>query len=768
MAVQQGPSSVAKRQGLSARTRFLWIALLFVAVTVAYSNSFGNGFHFDDSHTVVDNPAIRSLSNIPRFFTDTSTFSVYPTNRTYRPLVSTTLAIDYALGHGLKPFWFHFGTFVFFLLLILLTGRFFEAAMDHTQPSCNHFLPALLGAAWFGLHPAMAETVNYVIQRGDLYCTLGCLAALVIWTRLPRLRRFGLYLLPFAAALLSKPPSAVFPVLLLFWTYFFERPAPTETEAARWKRSTLAIIPSVVVTIALLRLQSAMTPKTFQPSELDPNLYRLTQPFVWARYLGSLFLPIHLNVDSDLHVVAGFDSTVLLGLLVTAVLIAIIVLTWRRRQWWPVTFGLLWFFITQLPTSLYPLSEVENDHRMFFSFPGLMLAVVWCGWLLWQRFALTSLVRNASLAVLFLLLAAYGYGAHLRNAVWHDEASLWRDDVAKSPHNGRGLMTYGLTKMSAGNYPEALDLFTRALLYTPNYSVLEINLGVLNGAMAESGDKPRTAEAERHFQRAIALAPHDDSTYAFYGRWLLQQGRLDEARHALQQAIELNPSRGFQHDLLIETYIADGDEAAAHAAAVTTAAAFPGDQVAANELAHPVQQNDAFWLNRSLAQYRAGQYKDSLASAQQALLRNPHSAEAWNNIGAAYGAMQQWELAIAAEKQALTLKPSLEIAKNNLDAYTRQKNAAPASPTVASLIDQSLGFYRTNDFAASITAAKHAVALDPRSAEAWNNIAAGNAALHHWDAAIVAAQHAVALNPGMQLAKNNLAWAQSQKAAGAH
>jgi hypothetical protein len=31
----------------------------------------------------------------------------------------------------------------------------------------------------------MAETVNYVIQRGDLYCTLGCVAALLIYARYP-------------------------------------------------------------------------------------------------------------------------------------------------------------------------------------------------------------------------------------------------------------------------------------------------------------------------------------------------------------------------------------------------------------------------------------------------------------------------------------------------------------------------------------------------------------------------------------------------------
>jgi hypothetical protein len=96
------------------------LALLLAGITVAYCNHFSNEFHFDDSHTVVDNPAIRSLRNVPRFFTDTSTFSVLPANQTYRPMVSASLALDYALGHGYVPLWFHLTTFVLFLGLVWL------------------------------------------------------------------------------------------------------------------------------------------------------------------------------------------------------------------------------------------------------------------------------------------------------------------------------------------------------------------------------------------------------------------------------------------------------------------------------------------------------------------------------------------------------------------------------------------------------------------------------------------------------------------------
>ena len=72
--------------------RALLVCALAAAVSISYSNHFDNGFHFDDSHAVVDNPYIRSLGNAHLFFTDPKTFSVLPANRTWRPLVSLSLA----------------------------------------------------------------------------------------------------------------------------------------------------------------------------------------------------------------------------------------------------------------------------------------------------------------------------------------------------------------------------------------------------------------------------------------------------------------------------------------------------------------------------------------------------------------------------------------------------------------------------------------------------------------------------------------------------
>ncbi len=753
--------------------------MLLLAVCLVYSNSLANGFHFDDFHTVTDNPAVRSVRNLRRIFTDTTAFSVLPANQTYRPVVTASLALDYALGHGYAPLFFHLSTMFWFLALVVLLFLLSEDLFNRVEPSPANSWLALGVAAWFGLHPAMAETVNYVIQRGDLYCTLGCVAALFAYARWPRLRRYGLYLFPFALAMLSKPPAAVFPLLLLLFCFFFEQ--EEQPLAARWWRSSVSAAPALVVTALLLWLQSAMTPKSFLPSILSPADYRLTQGYVWMRYAVALFLPLHLNVDTDLQPFSSVNPQALTGIVFVLGLVVAIVYTGRRRRLRPITFGLLWFVLTQLPTSLYPLSEVENDHRMFFSFPGLMLAVVWTLHVLYRSILAGDSARRRWLRPILstaavLALCGYAWGAHRRNAVWFSEDTLWADDAAKSPHNGRGLMIYGLTRMNAGDLAGALQLYTQALAYTPNYPTLEINLGIVNGLMAAQGHPELNALAERHFERAVTLAPGDDTTHAYYGRWLLAQGRLAEARAQLQTAISLNAQRPMQRDLLLNVYRQTGNSTAAHSLAEQALALDPEDASALAVLhgaaATPAQNAVGDLMNASLAAYREGRFQQSIEEAQRALALDPHLAEAWNNIGAGYGGLRRWPAAVAAEEQALRLNPGLQIAQNNLRWFQGQSlnkgasddGVSPVPPSVAGYVDLSQTLHGQGRYEESIAAAKKALLIDDRSAEAWNNIAADEEGLHRWDEAIAAARRAIALRPDFQLAKNNLAWAQQQRA----
>jgi tetratricopeptide (TPR) repeat protein len=662
--------------------------LLLLAVALAYSNHFQNGFHFDDFHTVNNNPYIRSLHNAKLFFTDPATFSVLPANRTYRPLVTLSLAFDYWLGSGLKPFYFHLDAFLWYLVQLALMLALFRHILRFASAEPWTDWAALFAVALYGLHPAMAETVNYVIQRGDLYSTLLVVAALALYALAPRLRRFGIYLLPLALALITKQPAAIFPAILLAYVFLFE-----ERHAGR---ALLRCAPSIVVVGLMLWLQTRMMPATFVPGIISAHDYLVTQPWVALHYFLMFFAPVALTADSDqtafstIFCVEGIAGTAFVLALMGAIYATAIYATARRESLRPAAFGLAWFLLALIPTSVYPLSELENDHRMFFPFVGLALAVSWCAALAMRRIHASAPVI---IACAVPILAACAWGTHARNEVWRSEETLWRDVTVKSPHNGRGLMNYGLTLMSKGQTPEALNYFTRALEYTPNYFILEINLGIAYG------DLHRDADAEAHFFRARQLAPGDAQPNFYYGRWLATQGRLREAVAQFQAAIVHNRDYLDPRYALMQAYWDTGMQPAAKDLATDTLQMSPGDttalrflngQAVAEALPNPTAIAEAAvklaptagnYLNLSLAYDRAGRFRDCIRAAEQALKLRPGYALAYNNIAAAHMDMGEWDAAIAAAGEAVRLQPDFQLARNNLAAAEQQKKLAESGST---------------------------------------------------------------------------------------
>ncbi len=78
-------------------------------------------------------------------------------------------------------------------------------------------------AALYGLHPASAETVNYIVQRGDLFVALGLVAGIVIICHEVGRAALRWYLLPPLAAMFAKPTALIFAPFLLVYIVLFDR-----------------------------------------------------------------------------------------------------------------------------------------------------------------------------------------------------------------------------------------------------------------------------------------------------------------------------------------------------------------------------------------------------------------------------------------------------------------------------------------------------------------------------------------------------------------
>ena len=166
------------------------LAVLLAAVgglallVAAYANSLGNAFHFDDSHVVVENLFIRSLSNAGRFFTDVRTTSALPQNQAYRPLVTLSLAVDYFFGRGLSPRAFHVDQLLLLALLGVALFVFYLKVMNRASPGpVNRFL-ALFAATLFCVHTTNTETMNLMHARSEILSALGIVVGFLVYLAL--------------------------------------------------------------------------------------------------------------------------------------------------------------------------------------------------------------------------------------------------------------------------------------------------------------------------------------------------------------------------------------------------------------------------------------------------------------------------------------------------------------------------------------------------------------------------------------------------------
>ncbi len=760
-----------------------YFALLALIVTAVYANHFNNSFHFDDMHSVLDNPHIRSLKNIPSFFTDGTTSSVLPQNAAYRPIVTTSLAIDYALGNGYTLAAFHSSTFVLFLIQGLLMLLLFKKVLSISSTNNYVVYVALFATAWYLLHPAIAETINYVIARSDVQSTFAVVAGFVLYIYSPFCRKTFLYLIPVGIGALAKPPAIMFAPLFFFYVLFFETQIGLLDifKKAHIKQFWNAIkrsLPSFVFCAFLYVLINKLTPKTWEPGGNSPMQYLITQPYVILHYFTVFFWPTGLSADSDWGILPSIkDARFFIGCAFILIMMGIAIYTSKNALLRPISFGIVWFFIALVPTSsIIPLGEVLNDHRMYFPFIGLAISASWAiGLFVFKIIGNTTTLslkyKTLILLPALVLLSACAYGTIKRNAVWQTEESLWFNVTVKSPQNGRGMMNYGLIKVSNGEYVEAEKYFNKALKLVPNYSYLYVNMGVLKEKMGDY------TTAENDYLKALQLGRNYANSYFFYGQFLYNQSRFIEAEAALQNAVALSSSYLPSRLLLLKIYPLLGEWEQLQSMAASTAKIAPDneDVLAAVEYAKKKQTKAEIeaervkkapsavkYLNLSLEFYQEGKYDKCIDAANEALKLKPDYLEAYNNIGCAYNNLSQFDKAKEVFNKALAIKPDYPLAKNNLQLAEKHQHNAKYY-TAEEYINQSLTYYNMQQYELCIAACVSALTIKPNYDLAYNNLCASYIKLSRWDDAITVGEKGMKINPNNTLLKNNLAQAKSEK-----
>ena len=525
-----------------ARQGIVLYSLLLLVLLVFHVRSLGNGFHYDDEHSLLENPHVRTLRALPSFFTDARTFSENPEFAMYRPLVVAAHAFNYALSGYEARGYLAFNLAVHCLATLLVFHLL--AQLGFTQ------LPALAGALVFGLHPAQTEVVNYISSRSESMAGLFCLASFSAYLHslgtLNRRQWLPLSWVAFALALLSKSTALALPLLLLLHHYRFAPRRPLKHHLPYWVLSGLYLF-------LYAALSGQGIEKASQVRDLSSQL--ATQAKALVHYLLLSVMPVHLNIQQQFFTSASLGAALpLLGLLTLG---SLVLLAWRGNSPW-VPFALGWFLLSLSPTLVVPLNILVNDHRLYLALFGMaLLAARW----------LEDSGTRWPLGVLCLLLGGLCWG---RAGIWKDELTLWQDAALRAPLMAEAQYNLGHARQEAHDLKGARSAYEKAVALSPDYTRAQVNLGAVyretgdldqataaferalaaepgmvealnNLGLVEAG-KGRFEQAIARYQQALARAPEQAEIWLNLGLACRDSGRREQAIQALGRAIQLDPT----------------------------------------------------------------------------------------------------------------------------------------------------------------------------------------------------------------------------------
>ena len=587
-----------------------FLGLLLLLLLGVYADSLRNGFHYDDFHSLVENPHIRDLGNLGRFFVDPELFSSQPERAMYRPLLLVSYALNYQFSqYGLTGYHLvNWGLHLACAFLVYLLGRVLTG---------SSLVPAL-GALLFALHPAQVEVVNYISSRSETLAACGCLGSLLAYAHWRRGGASWLYWASLGAlvcGLLGKSTALAWPLVLALYEWMLSGAGPR-----RW-RSHLGYW--LAAGLYLLYTQSMVVKALGQPVR-PLGVQLLTQVKAGVYYLYLTAVPLHLNVE---HAFAEALTPINLAVILAAMLLGSLgAICWHLGKGG----GLIWLLagaavLALLPASLVPLNVLVNEHRLYGSLAfvslGLAAVVVRHGRLAW--------IGAAALLVLALL-------SHQRSQVWRDELSLWQDAAAKAPGMYRTHLHLGGALEKEGRLPEALQSYQRAAQLAPEAVEVHYNLG---NALRQAG---RFDEAAMAYARALELDPDFFQAQVNLAALYLQAGQAAQAEPLLRRAVQLRPEVAEAHLQLGVLCRAQGRLSEAES-----------EYLRATEL-RPDLADAQF--NLANLYFDTERYPQAIQAYRQTLALTPH-AGAYYNLGDLYLQQQEYQRAAEVFTQALVRLP---------------------------------------------------------------------------------------------------------------
>ncbi len=687
---------------------YLLILLLVVAIFATYSNSLYNSFHFDDNHSIVNNPYIRYPANIPYFFTSPNMFSVDRGARMYRPILLLTYAINYQIG-GYNVLGYHIVNILLHILnsiliyIILLTpigvswieSKYLQYSISNHQISIDRRWIALSGAFLFGLHAINTQPVNYISSRSVLLVTFFYLLAFYLYVKsgvspqgsgvrgkqdgVNTNRAYLFSLVSYAFALLSKEIAITLPLILILCDLLFGSRQEAKGQRDRifdfgyrisdFKSSILRHLPFWAISAIYLFIRKALFHRAvievsyrtiFEGKGMVRSIYvnLLTQIKALVFYISKLFYPAGLSVDHYFPVNGSMADPYLLLSIIVVLSFLVIGITCIKK--YPViSFGIFWFFIASLPETILPLNMVINEHRAYLPGVGFVFAITGVMSLIVnyqltidrvEGHRLLNLVSRASILLFIIYIPFNAFATYNRNRIWSDDLTLWTDAVEKNPKSFRAYLELGKYYRGKKMYKEALEFTKQSIRLSPAYHSSHQLLGLIYADMRDYNG------AVEELKKAIRLKPSAPNAYVDLAFIYLDIGKDNEALDLFKKVVKINPLDDKAYYNMGVIYLKKGDMVRAEEAFLKV--------IELNPL------NPSAYYNLGGTYMVQNRLKDALRAFKKALRLNPSDPDINLNIGIVYEKMGNNKEAEGYYRRALELKPAWKDAMDRLKAVS--------------------------------------------------------------------------------------------------
>lgn len=552
----RGETEDIDKRGLEKSKTLVGMLLIFVAVLLAYSNTFQSSWHLDDYHSILDNPHLHieelKPESLYQSFFAAPGGGKYSGESLYRPISCMTFALNWYLGQD-DVFGYHVTNLIihFFsaLFIYLCTICILASPNVHQRFEGRAHFIALLASLLWAVHPIQIQAVTYIVQRMASLSAMFCLFSLWLYLqgRNKRTNRLQIFYfigssLCYLLALGSKENAIVLPASVALIEILFFQDLSEKKPNKVLVLGGLACV--IAITIGLNGFNATGVLSGYEMREFTLIQRLMTQPQVLISYLSQIFLPLpgRFSLEHDVLISRSLLSpwTTLPAMLAVLGLIMTGLMQIRKRPL--VAFAILFYFLNHVVESTVIPLELSFEHRNYLpsSFLFIPIAIWIVDTLRWCR-SKNHVVSGVAYSGIFILVLFLMGSTFLRNDVWATEKSLWEDAISKAPGQARPYQNLAYQYYEIiGRYDVALSLYKKALtLQAPNpkrtRAQILTNIGVIYG---KAGDYEK---AFGFYQKALEVSPKQLKPRYNATMALIGMGKWEEALQQVDDLIVRKP-----------------------------------------------------------------------------------------------------------------------------------------------------------------------------------------------------------------------------------